>query len=399
MLTQTTEFVQTGEKHLKQKKRKSYQKNLVYGLTIVLSLVYILLGNRIAAGEGTYEGEASYGYYLKAEVTEILAEVENIDVLGDNDGYDVRFEAEILKGENKGKYVTATKTYDSFAETDGTNDIKLGDKVILYSDALTINQDWIFMAYSRSDILMILGVVFLALLIVFGHRKGINTIISLTFTVLAIFFVLVPAILSGQNIYLWSIITCVFMTVMTMLIINGADKKSIAAIVGCISGVAVSGILILILNKLVHLTGIINEESVFLISLNTDNPIDLRAIVFAAILIGAIGAIMDVAMSISSSLWEISEQMSYPEFGKLLKSGLSIGRDIMGTMANTLILAYIGSSLALVLLLVAYNTPMVYLFNREMIVVEVLQALIGSFGLLFTIPFTSLVAAKLYAPR
>jgi uncharacterized membrane protein len=183
---------------------------------------------------------------------------------------------------------------------------------------------------------------------------------------------------------------------MSLLIINGANMKTWAAVIGCIGGIMVAGVMTAFLDSLLKITGIVSEESVYLVELNSTNPINLKAIVFAGILIGAIGAVMDVAMSISSSLYELNEQMYHPSFGQLWKSGLNIGRDMMGTMSNTLILAYIGSSLSLVLLLVAYNTPMIYLFNRELIVVEILQALIGSFGLLFTIPFTSLIASRLY---
>jgi uncharacterized membrane protein len=237
------------------------------------------------------------------------------------------------------------------------------------------------------------------MLLVFGQMKGMNTIISLVFTVLSIFAVLVPAALSGQNIIVWSVITCAYITVMTLLFVGGANLKSLAAALGCFGGVLISSLLIFIMDQFIHLTGVISEESVFLLTVSESHPIDLKAVVFGMIIIGAIGAIMDVAMSISSSLQEISVKMEYPTFGSLLKSGFTIGKDMMGTMTNTLILAYIGSSFALVLLLVADNTPLIYLFNREMIVVEILQALVGSLGLLFTIPFTSLISAKLFTDK
>ena len=125
---------------------------------------------------------------------------------------------------------------------------------------------------------------------------------------------------------------------------------------------------------------------------------DLRAIIFAAIIIGATGAVMDVAISIASSLGELAGQLESPTFAGLLKSGFAIGRDMMGTMANTLVLAYIGSSLATVVLIVAYNSSLLNILNKEMIVVEVEQALVGSLGILAAIPLTSLLAALVY-PR
>jgi uncharacterized membrane protein len=105
---------------------------------------------------------------------------------------------------------------------------------------------------------------------------------------------------------------------------------------------------------------------------------------------------MDVAMSISSSLWEIKEKAGRINFETLFRSGLTIGRDIMGTMANTLILAYIGSSLSVVLILSVYSNSLMNLFNMEMIVVEILQALAGSLGILFAMPLTAVICSAVF---
>ena len=105
---------------------------------------------------------------------------------------------------------------------------------------------------------------------------------------------------------------------------------------------------------------------------------------------------MDVSIDIASSLSEVADKMEKPDFGTIVKSGFNIGKDIMGTMTNTLILAYIGSSLSTVLLLTASSHSISYLFNLEMIAVEILQAIVGSIGILTTIPLTSVIAATLY---
>ena len=105
---------------------------------------------------------------------------------------------------------------------------------------------------------------------------------------------------------------------------------------------------------------------------------------------------MDVSMSIASALNELAENMDRPSFSQIIKSGFEIGRDMMGTMSNTLVLAYIGGSLSMTLLLIAYSNSTLALLNREMIVVEILQALVGSIGLLLTIPLTTLVCSFVY---
>ena len=159
-----------------------------------------------------------------------------------------------------------------------------------------------------------------------------------------------------------------------------------------------AGLLTLLMSYLMQLTGMISEETLYLQLVQTANPIDLRGLVFAAIIIGALGAIMDVAMDIASSLNEMRQNIPNISGKQLIKSGMNIGRDVMGTMANTLILAYIGSGLITTLLLVAYNVSFIELMNMEFIVVEILQALVGSIGILLAIPMTAIISAAIY-PR
>jgi len=115
--------------------------------------------------------------------------------------------------------------------------------------------------------------------------------------------------------------------------------------------------------------------------------------------VGSLGAVMDVAMDISSALYEIREHMERVSFHKFVRSGITIGRDIMGTMSNTLVLAYVGSSLSTVLLLTTYVTSMDELLNREIIIVELMQALIGSTAILLTIPLTAIVCGLIYSGK
>jgi uncharacterized membrane protein len=211
--------------------------------------------------------------------------------------------------------------------------------------------------------------------------------------------VFIPSVLAGQNIYIWSVVTCVYVIIMTMLFINGANKKSFSAGMGCFCGVAIAGLLTVLMSWLLKLTGMVNEDSLYLQLVQTANPIDLRGIIFAAIIIGALGAIMDVAMDIASSLYELRRNVPDISARKLIGSGFNIGRDVMGTMANTLVLAYIGSGLATTLLLVAYNVTFIELMNMELIVVELLQALVGSIGILLAIPMTAFICAAIYPQR
>lgn len=382
------------------------RKITVYLFTVTFSLLFLYFGNYIITGGKGMPSKAnqeSIQEMLKARVIQINN--RNIQKIEDDSGsgeattenISIEFTAKILNGYKKGMKVPAVQTVDSYLPVK-IKEIEVGDKILLcrINDPKDGNY-WMFAEYLRSDTLLWLGGAFIALLIVFGHIQGINTILSLTFTCVSVFYVLIPAILAGKNIYFWAICVAVFITAMTLLIVYGTSKKALCAAMGCLAGTAVSGGIASVTGYIMNLTGVLNDESLYLLYLNPENPINLKAITFAAILIGAIGAIMDVAISLSSALYEVKEKAPDTPANEIFRSGLTIGRDMMGTMANTLVLAYIGSSLSLVLLLIAYRTSWLGLFNRELIVAEILQTLSGSIGILFTIPLTSLICAWIYS--
>jgi uncharacterized membrane protein len=377
---------------------------ILYLSTIAVSVLLLFIGNRLATKNLLIFNSKLDGLIIeKARVTELTGEeyeeyengsgsmVKNVQIF---------FNAVILKGEDKGKTVSGIQAVQRI--DDVTNplspEIAPGDKLLIRFIEGQTSEKWQFMQFVRTDKLLILGLLFILALLIFGRIKGFNTIISLAFTCTAIFLVFIPSILNGINIYLTSILICIYTTVMTFLIINGGNKKTLAATLGCFSGVAIAGVLTFIMDYVLKITGFIDEASLELTYLATVSPINLRAIIFAAILLGSLGAIMDVAMSIASALWELKEA-SGSSFKELFKSGINIGKDIMGTMVNTLILAYIGSSLSTVLILNTTSFSLSYLLNREVIIVEILQALVGSFGLLATLPLASLISAVLYTRK
>lgn len=381
---------------------KKCKRILVYLATLLLSLLFIVIGNRYVSRNAVYfENEASTPQ--RGKVMEILERRVSDSSVGTEgsvtEDVTLIFSVRLESGPDKGITVRAAQYTDPYYAVK-IKEVEVGDRILIYPmENESLNLYWSFSEYVRTDALLVLGVVFCLFLFLFGRSKGIHTLISLVFTCLAVFMVFLPSVLNGLNIYFWSILVCIFIIVMTLLIINGADSKSLVAGIGCISGVLTAGLLTLIMDHFLKLTGLLDDESMYLYFLNTEYPINLKAIIFAAIIIGAVGAIMDVAISLASSLLEIREHAKHPSLRLLIHSGFTIGRDMMGTMANTLILAYIGSSLSVVLLLTAYNNSLLALLNKEMIVVEILQALVGSFGILLTIPLTTIVGAIIYTRR
>ena len=327
-----------------------------------------------------------------ARVTEILHDRNDMGEIGGHVYYEhvITFQADILSGDGKGQSVKALQKIDNLTGN-GMRPVSVGDKIFLFQTNPEENIEWEAGDFYRSDSILILAAVFLLGLLVFGRSKGLKTILSLVFTCLAIFVVFVPAILAGYNAYFVSIITCLFTIAMTLALVSGPSRKSLSAALGCAGGVMVAGILSFFMDHVMKLTGYLNDETMYVSLLNESSPIDLRAIIFAAIIIGAMGATMDVAMDITSSLFEIHRKIPDISFWHLVQSGFNIGRDIMGTMANTLVLAYVGSSLHMILLLLAYNNDIGSIINRETIAVELLQSVAGSIGILLTVPSTAAV--------
>lgn len=177
-----------------------------------------------------------------------------------------------------------------------------------------------------------------------------------------------------------------------MIIINGLNKKTYAAILGNITGLILAGILANACNKIFNITGLSSEESMMLIRAS-ENKFDLKGITWAAILIGALGAIMDTALSIASSIREISKTTKETNFVTLFKSGMEVGKDAISTMISTLLLAYISGTLIQSLLMSIYIKPTIFLVNSEFILEEVLKSIIGALGILITVPATAALAA------
>ncbi len=372
-------------------------RRILYLLTVILAIVTVFVANRYLSSNIARFDEDTDMPVVRASVEEIIDKTTESYFADQSGGgiIEIIFEAKISSGESKGETVTALQTIESTPPYNSTREVTPGDDILII-DAGIGASEWYFAEHVRTDNLLILGIVFAIALLAFGGKKGFNTLLTLGLTCGAVFAVFIPSILSGQNIYLWSILVCLYSILTTLLILNGYNKKSLSAILGCFGGVLIAGGITIFMDGALSLTGVINDEAVYLSYLPTETPINLRAIIFAGIIIGAMGAIMDVAMSISSSLWEVKKNVRNIRPKALFRSGINIGKDIMGTMSNTLILAYIGSSLSMVLLLTVYDSSLLYLLNREMIIVEVLQALVGSFGILFSIPLTSFFSSLIY---
>lgn len=233
-------------------------------------------------------------------------------------------------------------------------------------------------------------------LILIGGMKGFKSVISLIISGIAIFFIMLPMIFRGYNPVFITILVSTAVSISTLLIISGKNMKTWAAIMGTTGGVVLAGILAFVTGSAAQLTGLGDEEIQSLLFIPQQINFDYRGILFSGMIIGALGAVMDVGMSIASAIEEL--KLANPSLGimALIRAGMKIGRDIMGTMANTLIFAYAGGAIPLILVFMSYNTPLIKIINLDLIATEIVRALTGSIGLIIAVPITSLAAGILF---
>lgn len=393
---------------------KTIKKILVPIVLVIISVIFFNILNK----KFNYEKKNEDQTYYKAKVKSVRNKTDEINMPKDalnvlspeeqemyknlpKNEYQ-EFEAEILKvyennQEKKedakaGDIITGRREYVD-KKIDKSKDIKEKDTIIIVKSAV-LGQDntYHFVSFDFSKQLVILIVIFVTLVLLIARLKGLNTIILLFLIGYALLKAYIPSILSGHNIYVSTMLLGIYSVVIGMIIINGLNKKTYAAILGNITGLILAGILANACNKIFNITGLSSEESMMLIRAS-ENKFDLKGITWAAILIGALGAIMDTALSIASSIREISKTTKETNFVTLFKSGMEVGKDAISTMISTLLLAYISGTLIQSLLMSIYIKPTIFLVNSEFILEEILKSIIGALGILITVPATAALAA------
>ncbi len=364
---------------------------------IIFMLVFLLsFSSLIAYGDEVldedYNIEENPFLTEKAKVIEV-GPIEDLS-LEEFESSSQKVKLEILSGKYKGELfevqndLANNPVYDIVAEK--------GDKLVVMiqeegDEISTIN----ISDYYRGDYTLYMVIFFMLLLLLVGRSKGLKAIISLSLTLISIIYILLPSILKGMNPVPISILISIGITIITVFLVGGINKKSLSTIIGTMSGVIIAGSIFFFVGGQIKLTGLSAEEAGMLLYIPQDIIINFKSLLFSGIILGALGAIMDVGMSVSSSIDEIHKANKTLTQGQLFKSGMNVGKDIMGTMANTLILAYAGSSIPLLLLFMAHEASIVKIMNLDIIATEIVRSLSGSIGLVLTIPITAFVASFL----
>ena len=302
------------------------------------------------------------------------------DVLHVKQTVDVR----ILNGVDKGELIKVDNVLGGNPYYD--INVKQNDKLVLQNS----DGEYFISDYYRVNVLILLSIIFTSLLILVGKKKGINSLLAILVTVGLIYFMLRPLILIGISPLFGALLVSLFSTIITMYFVGGVNKKSTSAVLGTISSLVLASILALIVIRSAKLTGFADETSLYLYSSHPE--LDFSSITASMIILVALGAVMDVAMSIASTINEIHKSNKNMSSRKLFRAGMNVGKDIIGTMANTLILVYMGGALPLILLFSGIDV--IKFFNLNAVVTEIASALIGSTALLICVPITAFITAN-----
>ncbi|MDU1604398.1 MAG: YibE/F family protein [Clostridium butyricum] len=306
-------------------------------------------------------------------------------------------EVEILQGKFKGETVTGSNRLSGSLEQDKI--FAVGDKILV---TLDYTSDEIRVAtlvdHYRINYEILLVGVFMIFLVGFSGIVGIKAILSFIFTILAMWKLLIPLFLMGYNPILIGMVTTIILVCLIIGLVYGIDRRSLAGIIGALAGSIVTCFMALFFVSRFKIHGAVMSYSEMLLYSGYEN-LNLTEIFIASIFIASSGAVMDVAVDITSAVAEVVEKKPDITRTEAIKSGINVGRSIMGTMMTTLLLAYSGGYIGLLMVFMAQGTPIINILNLKYVSSEILHTLVGSFGLITVAPFTAIASGILLAER
>lgn len=297
----------------------------------------------------------------------------------------------IKSGELKGKELAAVNPSGSLFGAE----CRVGTNVIVIVSSA--GDTHIVTVYSQNRTAAIYGLLILFAVVVclIGGKKGAYAVLSLAFTFVCIVYLMFPLIYKGYSPITLSVIIATMTTIVTLGLLGGFSGKTYSAVIGTTCGVAIAGVVALLFGKAAGITGYNVSDIETLNYVAQNSYIRIGQLLFAGIIISSLGAVMDVGMSVASTIQEIHETDPKLTSKQLFLSGIHVGRDMMGTMTNTLILAYVGGSLTTLITNYAYDLSYNQLMNSYIMGIEIMQGLSGSMGVVLTVPITAAVASVL----
>lgn len=358
-------------------------RRLVILLVTILFALFLIQFNQVEkAPILTTEGRS----FEKAQVIQIIR--DNIQ----EDGSRVGAQTVLLQlnsGAHKGMEVEASSSSSYLYGADCT----VGMHVIANISESNGNMVVTVYSYDRSLVLYAIVALFLVTLWLIGGRQGINAALGLIFTFVCILFLYLPMLYKGYSPFWAAVLVAALTTVVTMYLIGGVSVKTAASILGTVLGVVIAGVFATVFGYVTKISGYNVSDIEDLVFIGAKTDIQIGGLLFSGILIAALGTVMDVSMSIASTISELHETNPSMNAKALFRSGIHVGKDMMGTMSNTLILAFTGSSINTLIFIYAYDYDYHQVINLYSIGIEIIQGISSTMGVILTVPLVSLISA------
>lgn len=311
---------------------------------------------------------------------------------------DQRCTIEILEGEHKGQQVEGMNLLTGKLEFDKM--FKPGDEawVLLELDSSNAVIFANMVDYYRIDQQIFLIGLFVILIIAFSGFTGVRTLLSFSFALLSIVKILIPCLLKGIPPLLVALMVGNLLTVMTLLLVAGCNKKAYTAIISSMICSLMTCLLAVVFGDLFKMHGAVMDWSESLLYAGYQH-LDLTAIFQAGIYLACSGAILDLSIDISAALDEVIKNNPSVSRANLIKSGLSIGKSVVGSQTTTLLLAYMGSYITILMVYMAQGTPLMSILNSQKVSSEILHTFVGCIGLVLVSPLTAIICGIVYCPR
>ena len=373
---------------------KNLLRLFIMAAVLTALAVCAVLVNRPAEGE--VPTSASQMVFERAVVTAVLSDDAAPDyeyAEGKRVGTQ-ELEIRVQTGIHKNEIMSLTNYMSAMFNVDLEKDDSIIIRILTDEDGACYAS---LFNYNRGAVLGGLMLLFAVLLAVLGGKKGAGALRGLLFTLACVWFLLIPCLIRGIPAVPVTVAVVAVTAAGALILLNGFSRKTLCAVLGCVIGVVAAGAIAAAAGSLTPMDGFNMPEAENLILYGADKGLKVRGLLVCGVLISALGAVMDVALGIASAVWELREQNAAMTAGQLFRSGMHIGRDAMGTMANTLILTFAGSSLNMLILVQTYDIPFLQLVNTDYICIEIIQSIAGSMGILLTVPIVAFISARMMA--
>ena len=362
---------------------------------VIAAILFALARMAFAPKTETAELTGDYAEYENAVVVQVLSDSTEADETADG-GY--RGEQLLLAEVKTGQYAGETMQVYNYVSPLYGVPLKVGDGCTLTISTYE-NGDVSATVYEynrTTPVLIVLGL-FLLITVLVGGKTGAKSLVGLLFTVAGVFLLLFPALMKGAPTLPTTFLLCVFVSAVSFAVLGGVEKKTVCAWLGTVAGMALALVFALISQKLLRIDGLRSADVEPLLQLRqTGTPIGLRGLLAAGVILSSLGAVMDVAMSLSSALAEVRAADPTMGFKALFRSGMNIGRDMVGTMTNTLILAFLGSGLVLTLYIYSLGLSPHMLMSSAYLSWELVGGISSSVGVILSVPITAAIASRMY---